>query len=253
MLIALGDLQKRINRHRVRVRKAYDVMKLKDLTPLDVCEVATLVNRLNERFKPVEPQKCRLNHYAEYPPYNLDLVNSCIADIADYLGLTGLTFVAEFQEMDMDTAGRINMVERNGCVTVQLAPRLLDRGVALVGALCHEVMHKFLEKVDLTDPIAAVNEKMTDVSCVFFGMGQLLMSGCIWYEEHDEGGNSYFRTVCRTARRLGYLLPSQLALAYDLCVQRLGRKLNDSPNELKGMALAIFERYREEMAKIAQS
>lgn len=241
-----------INRYRNRVENAYNVLKIKGLTPHDVNEVTMLLNRLSERFKPIDPKLCRLARYAKYPPYNLELVNSCVTDIAEYLGLTGLTFIVQLQELNTNTAGRINMIEHNGCITVCIASSLLDKGDALVVALCHEVMHKFLEKVGLTDLLVEINEKLTDVSCIFFGMGQLFMNTCIWYEEYDTR-EGFLLTTHKKAQRIGYLLPAQIALAYDLCVQRLGRKLDDSPKELNGMASAIFEQYRDEIKKLAKS
>lgn len=133
--------------------------------------------------------------------------------IAEFVGLTGLTFLIEPTRLAEGTCGRIELQSAGSEVFVQISPDLFGFPGAVLATISHEVAHKFLHtnRIAWGDGPADHyhNEVLTDIAGVFLGLGKLMLNG--HHAERTTEGTSGRTTH---TRKVGYLEGNQLAFVY---------------------------------------
>jgi len=133
--------------------------------------------------------------------------------IAEFVGLTGLTFLIEPTHLAERTCGRIELQSAGSEVFVQISSDLFGFPCAVLATISHEIAHKFLHsnRIAWGDGPADHyhNEVLTEIAGVFVGLGKLMLNGH-HAERTTEGASG--RTT--HTRKVGYLEGNQLAFVY---------------------------------------
>ena len=133
--------------------------------------------------------------------------------IAEFVGLTGLTFLIEPTHLNEGTCGRIELQSTGSDVFVQISSDLFGFPDAILATISHELAHKFLHTNRIAWGDGPVdhyhNEVLTDIAGVFVGLGKLMLNG--HYVERTAEGPSGRTTH---TRKVGYLEGNQLAFVY---------------------------------------
>jgi len=99
--------------------------------------------------------------------------------IAEFGGLTGLTFLIEPARLTEGTCGRIELQSAGSEVFLQISPDLFGFPSAVLATISHEIAHKFLHTNRIAwgnGPAAHYhNEVLTDIAGVFLGLGKLML------------------------------------------------------------------------------
>ncbi|MEO3844335.1 hypothetical protein [Streptomyces sp. B22F1] len=90
---------------------------------------------------------------------------------------------------------------------VELNPRFREHRRDIGGALAHEVMHVYLDRLGLSFPETAENEILTDTATAYLGAGWLLL------DAFREGGGASQRFGYLTPEEFGYVVAKR-ALAF---------------------------------------
>lgn len=145
--------------------------------------------------------------------------------IAEFVGLTGLTFLIEPTHLAEGTCGRIELQSAGSEVFVQISPDLFGFPSAVLATISHEIAHKFLHtnRIAWGDGPADHyhNEVLTDVAGVFLGLGKLMLNGhCAERTVENASGRT------KHTRKVGYLDGNQLAFVYLLTchMRQIARK-----------------------------
>lgn len=133
--------------------------------------------------------------------------------IAEFIGLTGLTFLVEPTHLTKGTCGQIELESSGSEVFVQISPDLFEFPSAVLATISHELAHKFLHTNHISwgdGPIDHYhNEVLTDIAGIFLGLGKLMLNGH-HVERTTEGATG---TTTHT-NKVGYLEGNQLAFVY---------------------------------------
>jgi len=160
--------------------------------------------------------------------------------IADFVGLTGLTFLIEPTRLAEGTCGQIELQSAGSEVFIQISPDLFAFPSAVLATISHEISHKFLHSNQIAwgdNPADHYhNEVLTDIAGVFLGLGKLMLNGhCV--ERIVEGASG--RTT--HTRKVGYLEGNQLAFVYLLTCHMRQADQKESLNGLAPDAVTILQ------------
>jgi|TARA_Y100000310_G_C20589434_1_gene767179 hypothetical protein len=141
-------------------------------------------------------------------------------DIAEFIGLTGYTFIVAIAKQKEKVGGHIDLSTEGTSVFVEIDPEMMKFPDSVGATLCHEICHKWLQSNGIRSAIEIDNEILTDITSVFLGFGKIMLNGCrtenVRYETIPNGT----RTITE-AMTAGYLDRDQLAFVYNLvCAMR---------------------------------
>lgn len=135
--------------------------------------------------------------------------------IAEFIGLTGFTFIIAVAKQKEKVGGHIDLSTHGKEVFVEIDADTMKFPDAVAATLCHEACHKWLQGNGLRSPIESEDEILTDITSVFLGFGKIMLNGCkatnVRYETIPNGT----RTITET-KSVGYLDREQLAFVYRL-------------------------------------
>ena len=159
--------------------------------------------------------------YRIMPPFMVPFhdhlsIQKTAKDIAEFIGLTGFTFIVGVAKQREKVGGHIDLcVEGDNVVFVEIDGDMMKFPDAVGATLCHEVCHKWLQLQGIASPVKIENEILTDITSVFLGFGKIMLNGCkatkVSYETIPNGT----RTITQTMAS-GYLHRDQLAFVYRL-------------------------------------
>jgi len=133
--------------------------------------------------------------------------------IAEFVGLTGLTFLIEPTHLTEGACGRIELKSTGSEVFVQISPDLFGFPDAVLATISHELAHKFLHTNRMVWGDSPAdhyhNEVLTDIAAVFVGLGKLMLNG-----HHVERMTESASVRTTHTRKVGYLAGNQLAFVY---------------------------------------
>ena len=163
--------------------------------------------------------------YRPLPPLRQSLhdiigIQAAAKHIAEFVGLTGLTFVVGVAKQKLNVGGHIDLKSSGPDVFVEIDSDTLSFSDAVAATLCHEICHKWLQVNGISCPVEIENEILTDITTVFLGLGKIMLNGCLCVNIHTETLPNATRTV-REEKKSGYLDRDQLAFVYRLvCAMR---------------------------------
>lgn len=129
--------------------------------------------------------------YREYKTYSTPIItNDAIPLIAlngeakkmmNFVGLSEFEPNCEWADLSEGTAGNIQLNgSRSGSIKIQISKNYQSNGKATLAILAHEICHKLLEYYGLyyaTDALTELNEIYTELTTIFIGFGQVILSG----------------------------------------------------------------------------
>lgn len=120
--------------------------------------------------------------------------------------------------MSKNVAGSVDYQHREICIDSNLKYKHPD---AYLATLVHEIAHLFAQRFRVHSYIAGFEEDFTDSLCVFLGLGDVMLNGCVSTSSTEEWCGNY---VKRHYERLkvGYLTPLSLA-STEIIVQEMTR------------------------------
>jgi hypothetical protein len=154
-------------------------------------------------YRILPPLTQPLNDYIE--------IQNAANQIADFIGLSGLTFVVSFAKQADKVGGHIDLKSSSADVFIEIDSDARKFPEAVAATLCHEICHKWLQINGISSSIEIDNEILTDITSVFLGLGKIMLNGCLCVTTHTETGTN--ETVEET-RKIGYLDRDQLAFVY---------------------------------------
>ena len=164
-------------------------------------------------------------HYRVLPPltsrfHDSMSIQRTVKDIAQFVGLTGFTFIVGIAKQDEKVGGHIDLSGSGPEVFIEIDSDMMEFPDAVAATLCHEVCHKWLHSHGIRLPVTIENEVLTDVTAVFLGFGKVMLNGCSVTNERHEPVANGTRTITKTMKS-GYLDRDQFAFVYRLvCAMR---------------------------------
>jgi len=153
-------------------------------------------------------------------------IHDCLAmqaaakQIAEFIGLEGFIFIVAVAKQEEKVGGHIDLSTGGKEVFIEVDSQMVKFPDTVAAALCHEVCHKWLQVNGIGIPLEIENEILTDISCIYLGLGKIMLNGCKAESVRCETVVNGTRTVTETMTA-GYLGRDQLAFAYRLvCAMR---------------------------------
>ncbi len=163
--------------------------------------------------------------YKIFKPFSLDPnniieVQGAAKKIAEFIGLSGFTFIVAITKQAEGSAGNIELNFKGRDVFIEISDGLLHSGESMLAVLAHEITHKYLEINNIScgrgPQHTYENEILTDIASIFLGLGKLLLNGC----EHQSFSYD-LNSVKTKTHRYGYLDKEQFAFVYSfICTMR---------------------------------
>ena len=122
-------------------------------------------------------------HYAIMDPLP-DFIPGCLAmqaaakQIAEFVGLHGFTFIVATTKQKDKVGGHIDLSTSGQEVFIEIDSEILEFPAVAATVLGHEICHKWLQAHGIRSSYAMDHEMLTDISCVFLGLGKIMLNGC---------------------------------------------------------------------------
>ena len=168
---------------------------------------------------------------------NIVEINKVAKKIAAFLGIKNYTFIVTPTSLDNKTAGIIE-VNNQKEVFIEVSNEILKFTNILLATLVHEIAHKYLNilNVGYNDP--AANERLTDLACIYFGFGKIMLNGLA---ESVHISNYIYSS------KSGYLSLNEIAFILNIIYSRYNNSKKDLLEGLDGqkayMVLKTNRRY----------
>ena len=135
--------------------------------------------------------------------------------VAKFLGLENVTFTVAVAKQRHDVSGHIELLQNQKEVFIEVDDDLLRHPSCVPAVVCHEVMHKFLYDADVWLPDEVENELLTDIACVYAGLGKFMLNGSTSTGYNSAQGG-------QTTLRIGYAPQGEFAFDHVLVCQMRG-------------------------------
>jgi len=147
-------------------------------------------------------------------------IQKAAKDIAEFIGLTGFTFIVAVAKQKEKVGGDIDLATEDNNLFVEIDDDMMKFPDAVAATLCHEVCHKWLQVNRIAPLVEIENEILTDITSVFVGFGKIMLNGCRTTHLRHETMPNGSRAITETMTA-GYLNRDQLAFVYRLvCAMR---------------------------------
>lgn len=136
--------------------------------------------------------------------------------IAQHLGLPLFTFIITYAQQSENTAGYINLDDKNE-VFIEIDYKYKHDCQIVLSILAHEICHKYLQINDLKLFPVYENEILTDTATIFTGLGKLSLNGCekISTSKSTSKDKEITTTITTTTtNKVGYMNREQFAFVY---------------------------------------
>lgn len=183
--------------------------------------------------------------YRVMPPFTAPFVDQIsiqqtVKDIAQFIGLTGFTFIVAVARQKEKVGGHIDLSASGPEVFIEIDSDMMKFPDAVAATLCHEVCHKWLQTNGIRLPITTENEILTDITTVFLGFGKIMLNGCNATHVRHESVPNGTRTITKTLKS-GYLDRDQFAFVYRLVCSMRNVPESDSIQGLSSEAMQAVQ------------
>lgn len=104
----------------------------------------------------------------------IDYIIELVREIVKNLGLPSKNIVATFS--GVSSAGKVE--HRSGePYFIEISNEWKDNRIAIAAIIAHEMAHVWMDEQGFRETDTQMNEKLTDLSAILFGLGVLLMNG----------------------------------------------------------------------------
>lgn len=214
------------------------------------------VSRINSHLEKLVLLESRCPALAQYPlrePWDWrgDLGNTfgdlqaLAKNVAAFLGLENVTFTVAIARQRRDVGGHIELLQNQEEVFIEVDDDLLRHPPCVPAVVCHEVMHKFLYDADVWLHDQVENEMLTDIACVYGGLGKFTLNGSKSTGYNGAQGG-------QTTLRVGYVPQEELAFDHVLVCQMRGIGSEQSEAYVSGDAVGFIRYWRGELAPVIE-
>jgi hypothetical protein len=166
-------------------------------------------------------------------------------NVAAFLGLENVTFTVAVTRQRHDVGGHIELLQNQKEVFIEVDDDLLRHPLCVPAVVCHEVMHKLLYDADVWLHDEGENETLTDIACVYAGLGKFMLNG-----SKSTGYNGAQRG--QTTLSVGYVPQEELAFDHVLVCQMRGIGSEQSEAYVSGDAIGFIRYWRGELTPLIE-
>ena len=130
--------------------------------------------------------------------YDCLSIQKAAKQIADFIGLTGFTFVITVSKLKKNIGGKIDLCNNGEAVFIEIDEETLKFPDVVGAILCHEICHKWLQINGIKSSTERDNEILTDIATVFLGFGKIMLNGCKSIYSRNETIPNGTRTITQT-------------------------------------------------------
>lgn len=170
----------------------------------------------NKKFAVLEPFTFDSNSIID--------INKAAKKIATYLSLSNYTFIITPTNLDERTAGIIEINSQRE-VFIEVSKEIIKFNNILLATIAHEIVHQFLNINNIRFKDTIANERLTDLTCVYLGLGKIMLNG-LWEEVYDLN--------YKYSAKAGYLNLSEIAFILNIIFTRYNNSKRDLLNGLDG-------------------
>jgi hypothetical protein len=165
-------------------------------------------------------------------------------NIGVFLDLSNVTFAVAIAKQRRDIAGHVELLKRQGEVFIEVDDDLLRHPSCVPAVICHEVMHKVLYEAGIWLDDATENENLTDIACVYAGLGKLMLNGCVSPDWDSEGHERNFS--------VGYVSRDGLAFDHAVTCQMRNIDPEQADRYLSNEAVQAVRYWRAQLAPLSE-
>jgi hypothetical protein len=238
---------------KVGSQRVYDVLMNDSSTEVSPVLDISRINSHLQKLLLLESRCRRLGQYPLREPWDWrgDLADTfgdlqaLAKNVAAFLGLENVTFTVAVARQRRDVGGHIELLQNQKEVFIEVDDDLLRHPLCVPAVVCHEVMHKLLYDAGIWLHDDIENEMLTDVSCVYAGLGKFMLNG-----SRSTGYNSGHGG--QTNLRVGYVPLEELAFDYVLVCQMRGIGSEESEGYVSGDAIEFIRYWRSELGPLIE-
>ena len=187
--------------------KGLSRVPFQELNKNDIGEVVYLLITLEEKIG-----LHNITRYRSRRPiliFAMLLKNLTVRRLARWMGLTNSNIHFSILDMDKGIGGKACLSDDS--ITINSA--MTKHPNSFLSTLCHELAHVLLRQIRVHAVVDNDEELLTDMTCIFLGLGDVMLNGCVssLKEEEYMGWNKY-KFITETVN-VGYLSPLKLAIA----------------------------------------
>ena len=142
-------------------------------------------------------------------------VQAAAKTIANYISLSGYTFIVSYAKQKSKVGGHIELSTSNTDVFIEISDEAKKYDEAVCATLCHELSHKWLQINNIRLPNDYENEILTDIATIFLGLGKMMLNGITNSKQRAEFNGGQMQTITEHYKT-GYLGLNQMAYIYTL-------------------------------------
>ena len=181
--------------------------RLQALTKRDITEVLYLFTTLEEKIG-----LCNIARHRPRRPilvFALWFKKITANHLARWMGLGETNIRFSISHMNEGVGGRTclrgNVIEINNSI--------IKHPESYLSTLCHELAHVLLQRIRIHADLDNDEELFTDMTCVFLGLGDVMLNGCVSTTEEKEYIGCDMYKITKEVINVGYLSPLQLAIS----------------------------------------
>ena len=111
--------------------------------------------------------------------YDILLLQRTAKQIAEFIGLKGITPIINLSDLQQGTGGKIDLSDSNSKdIYIEIDRELINSPDSIHCILSHELAHKWLQLLSLEASDTYKNEIRTEIATVIVGLGKLMLNGC---------------------------------------------------------------------------
>lgn len=194
------------NARRIAIKR-FTKVSLQPLGKRDISEVLYLLIILEEKIG-----LCNITRYRSKRPilmFALWFKSWTTRRLARWMGLINTKIHFSISHMEERVAGRAYLHDD----VIEINNSTLKHPESFLSTVCHELAHILLQQIRVHADFDNDEELLTDMVCVFLGLGDAMLNGCVsTVEDKEYVGCDKYRITTETIT-VGYLSPLKLAIA----------------------------------------
>lgn len=219
---------------------------LQALTKRDITEVLYLLSAMEAKIG-----ICNIVRHRPRRPilvFALWFKKMTACHLARWMGLEKTNVHFSISHMNGSVSGRAYLRDN----VIEINNSILKHPESYLSTLCHELAHVLLQRIRVHADIDNDEELFTDMFCVFLGLGDVMLNGCVSTTEEEEYiGCDKYKITTETIN-VGYLSPLQLALS-ELVVRNMYKGLKRVSKSYDFSACYLLSKVRCQLIDMGMS
>ena len=156
----------------------------------------------------------------EFNPSDIVSIQKLGKSMAEFVGLSDLTFIITIVSQKKNVAGHIDLSDTGNDVFIEISTDVAKYKDAILATLAHEISHKILAlkgiriSVGSPEPIfVKENEVLTEITAVYSGFGKQMVNGCECSISHEESTINGSQRITESIKT-GYISKEHFSFIY---------------------------------------